>query len=593
MYWSRTFIPTMKETPEGAEIPSHVLMLRAGLVGQVMAGAYTYLPLGLRALKKAEQIVREEMNAAGAVELLMPAMSPLSLWERSGRVHDFGEVLVQLTLRRPGRKVHVVLGPTHEEVITDMATRHISSYRQMPITLYQIQTKFRNEERPRFGVLRTSEFLMKDAYSFDATLEGLNHSYDAMYAAYCRIFDRCGLAYLPVEAESGPIGGDASHEFMVPARNGEDVVVFCRNCGYAANQERAEVGARDMVRPNVPLEPLRTVATPGASTIAQVTEFLKCRPEQLIKTLIYLADGKPVAVLIRGDHEANEAKIRRALAAETLQLAPPETIEQVTGAPVGFAGPVGLKQAVPIFADREIQGMVNSVTGANQADAHTTGVNLDRDFQVDRFADLRMAADGDPCPRCSSRLIQQHAVEVGHVFKLGTKYSEALGARFLDEREQLHPIIMGCYGIGVNRILAATIETSHDADGIIWPMSLAPYEVLVLPLKPSDAENLQAAARVHDELAAAGVDVLLDDRDCRAGVKFKDADLIGIPLRVVVGQRAMKRGRLEIKWRWQSEPELIALDQAAQKVADLVRAERRDNARFRSHQREAGPTEDT
>ncbi len=586
MYWSRTFIPTMKETPEGAEIPSHVLMLRAGLVGQVMAGAYTYLPLGLRALKKAEQIVREEMDAAGAVELLMPAMSPLSLWERSGRVHDFGEVLVQLTLRRPGRKVQVVLGPTHEEVITDMAARHVSSYRQMPLTLYQIQTKFRNEERPRFGVLRTSEFLMKDAYSFDATLDGLNHSYDAMYAAYCRIFDRCGLAYLAVEAESGPIGGDASHEFMVPARNGEDVVVFCRDCGYAANQERAEVGARDLVRPDVPLEPLRTVPTPGASTIAQVTAFLGCRAEQLIKTLIYLADGKPVAVLIRGDHEANEAKIRRALSAETLQLAPPETIEQVTGAPVGFAGPVGLRQAVPIFADREIQGMVNSVTGANQADAHLTGVNLKRDFQPDRFADLRMAADGDPCPRCSSRLTQHHAVEVGHVFKLGTKYSEALGARFLDEREQLRPIIMGCYGIGVNRILAATIETSYDADGIIWPVSLAPYEVLILPLKPSDQENLQAGARLHDELQAAGVDVLLDDRDCRAGVKFKDADLIGIPLRVVVGERGLKQGQLEIKWRWQSQPELVPLAGAAKKITELVEEERRDNAGFQSHQRE-------
>jgi len=586
MYWTHTFIPTMKETPEGAEIPSHVLMVRAGLIAQVMAGAYTYLPLGLRALKKAERIVREEMDAAGAVELLMPAMSPLSLWERSGRVHDFGEVLVHLTLPRPGRKVHVVLGPTHEEVITDMAARHISSYRQMPITLYQIQTKFRNEERPRFGVLRTSEFLMKDAYSFDATLDGLNRSYDAIYSAYCRIFDRCALKYLAVEAESGPIGGDASHEFMVPAQNGEDVVIFCRECGYAANQERAEVGMRDLTRPDVPLEPLQTVSTPGASTIAQVTEFLKCRPEQLIKTLIYLADGKPVAVLIRGDHEANEAKIRRALAAETLQLAPPEVIEQVTGAPVGFAGPVGLKQQVPVFADREIEGMVNSITGANQADAHMTGVNLERDFRVDRFADLRMAADGDPCPRCSSRLVQQQAIEVGHVFKLGTKYSESLGAKFLDEHEQLRPIIMGCYGIGVNRILAATIETSHDAEGIIWPMSLAPYEVLVLPLKPTDPKISQAAGRLHDELSAAGVEVLLDDRDCRAGVKFKDADLIGIPLRVVVGERGLKQGQLEIKWRWQREPELVPLDQAVQKIAGLVEEERADNARFRRHIRQ-------
>ena len=342
MRWSQSFIPTMKESPEGAEIPSHVLMLRAGLISQLMAGAYTYLPLGLRALRKAERIVREEMDRAGAVELHMPAITPISLWERTGRLEAFGNVLIQFKVRRQNRQVAMALGPTHEEVITDLVSRHISSYRQLPITLYQIQTKFRNEERPRFGVLRTSEFLMKDAYSFDASLEGLNASYEKMYQAYCRIFDRCGLTYLPVEAESGPIGGDASHEFMVPSDNGEDVVVHCAACGYAANVERAETGAR-MAQPGGPDEqPLAKVDTPQVGSIEQVSKLLKCQPREMLKTLIYLADGKPLAVLVRGDHEANEAKVRRAVGATKLELAPPETIAEVTSAPVGFAGPMKL-----------------------------------------------------------------------------------------------------------------------------------------------------------------------------------------------------------------------------------------------------------
>ncbi|MBN1395964.1 MAG: proline--tRNA ligase [Pirellulales bacterium] len=592
MYWTKTLIPTMKETPEGAEIPSHVLMLRAGMISQVMAGAYTYLPLGHRVLKKAERIVREEMDAAGAIELAMPAMSPRGLWERTGRVEAFGDVLVQLNLHRPGRKVPVVLGPTHEEIVTELVSRNISSYRQMPITLYQITSKFRNEERPRFGVLRTSEFLMKDAYSFNPSVESLGESYERMYAAYCKIFDRCGLDYLVVEAESGPIGGDASHEFMIPAENGEDAVLHCRACGYAANQEKAEIGSRDWTTPDVELKPLEKVATPGASTIEQVSGFLKCKPAELIKTLIYLADGKPIAVLIRGDHDANEGKIRRAClsAAGTaasinkLELAPPEVIEKVTGAPVGFAGPVGMKEKTPIFADLEIQKMVNAAAGANAADAHLTGVNSPRDFRPDSSHDLRNALDGDPCPRCSSNLSLRQAIEVGHVFKLGTKYSEALAARFLDADEKLHPIIMGCYGIGVNRIVAGLIEISHDGDGIIWPVSLAPYEVLIVPVKVPDEESMAAAERLHDRLAAAGIDVLLDDRDCRAGVKFKDADLIGVPLRVVIGQRGLKEGKLEIKWRWEKESGKIALDGAADQLAKMVREERATGERFRGRQ---------
>lgn len=585
MRWTQTLIPTMKETPEGAEIPSHVLMLRAGLIHQVMAGAYTYLPLGLRALHKTEQIVRQEMDAAGAVELLMSALSPLSLWEQTGRVAAFGDVLMQITVRRQNRKVSMVLGPTHEEVITDLVAKHISSYRQMPITLYQIQTKFRNEERPRFGVLRTSEFLMKDAYSFDSSVEALGKSYEAMYAAYCRVFSRCGLNYLPVEAESGPIGGDASHEFMVPAENGEDVVVHCADCGYAANLERAEVGARGNLAPDVPLDPVRKVDTPGASTIEQVSRFLGCRAKDLIKTLIYSADDRPIAVLVRGDREANENKIRRAVGAAKLSLAEPKVIEEVTGAPVGFAGPVGMKQKIPIWADRDVAFMRNAVTGANQADAHVTGVNPGRDFTIDQSADLRNAVDGDPCPRCSSCVRMRHAVEVGHVFKLGTKYSEALGARYLDAQEQLRPIIMGCYGIGVNRIVAALAETSHDDNGIIWPVPLAPYEVLIVPVNVAEAQSMKVAGELHDALLAQGVDVLLDDRDQRAGVKFKDADLVGFPLRVVVGERGLKQGKLEIKWRWDAKAELIDLDGAAQKIGQLIADERKDNQRFssRSH----------
>ncbi len=580
MLWSKTFIPTMKETPEGAEIPSHVLMLRAGLVNQVMAGAYTYLPLGLKALKKAERIVREEMDAAGAVELAMPSMSPQNLWEQTGRIQAFGNVLVQTNLPRGGRKVPVVFGPTHEEIITDLAARQISSYRQMPITFYQITTKFRNEERPRFGVLRTSEFLMKDAYSFDATVESLNESYDKMYAAYCRIFTRCGLEYLPVEAESGPIGGSASHEFMIPTENGEDSILHCKACGYAANQEKAEIGARDFTKPDFPIAEMQKVDTPNVSTIEHVSKMLKCRPSRLIKTLIYMANGVPIAVLVRGDHDANEGKIRRATGATKIELAPPEVIEKVTGAPVGFAGPVGLKEQIPIYADREIQGMLNSVVGANSADAHLTGVNMGRDFTPDKIDDLRNALDGDACPRCSGVMAMRHSVEIGHVFKLGTKYSQSLNARFLDSDEQLKPIIMGCYGIGVNRILAALVETNNDANGIVWPTAIAPYDVVLTLVKVPDEPSLAAAMKLHDELTAAGLDVLLDDRDCRAGVKFKDADLIGIPLRVVIGDRGLKEGKLEVKWRWEKDASMIDLDGAVKTLADWVLEERKTNARF-------------
>jgi prolyl-tRNA synthetase len=565
----------MKESPEGAEIPSHVLMLRAGLIHQVMSGAYNYLPLGLRALKKAERIVREEMDRAGAIEVLMPAITPLSLWERTGRVTAFGNVLIQFKVTRAGKHVPMALGPTHEEVVTDLVSRFISSYRQLPITLYQIQTKFRNEERPRFGVLRTSEFLMKDAYSFDTSVEGLSASYQKMYDAYCRVFSRAGLAYLAVEAESGPIGGDVSHEFMVLAENGEDVVVHCAACGYAANLERAETGKRGGKKSGEAAQALTLVDTPKVGSIEQVSKLLGCKPGQMVKTLIYVADGQPIAVLVRGDHDANENKVRRAVGASHVELAAPDVIERVTAAPVGFAGPIGL--SVPLWADDDVADMANMVIGANKADKHYTGANLGRDFTVlsERLADFRNAAAGDPCPRCSGKLDLRHAIEVGHVFKLGTKYSVALGAKFLDDKEQQHDIIMGCYGIGVNRILAALIETSHDENGIRWPMSLAPYEVIVSPLNVSQEDVMQAATKLYDELTAEGIDVLLDDRDQRPGVKFKDADLIGIPLRVVVGGRGLKEGNLELKWRHEAQASNIPLAGAAGRIAEMVREERK------------------
>lgn len=573
MRWSQTFIPTMKEVPSDAEIPSHQLMLRAGLIRQLMAGAYTYLPLGYRALRKAEAIVREEMDKAGAVELFMPALQPIDLFERTGRKSAFGNVLINFHVQRGDRKIHMALGPTHEEVVTDLIGRHIGSYRQLPLTVYQIQTKFRNEERPRFGVLRTSEFLMKDAYSFGSTLEQLDETYKKMYHAYVRIFARCSLPVLPVEAESGPIGGDASHEFMIPADNGEDSVVRSSTGAYAANLERAETG-----RKAAPIQtadnpaPLQKVLTPKASSIEAISKFLKISPTQLIKTLIYKADDRPVAVLIRGDHEANENKIRRVLNAKVVGLADNATIEQVTGAPTGFAGPVGIK--CDVIADHDVALIKDAATGANELDHHLTGVNVGRDYQLTTTYDLRNAQAGDPCPRSDGTLEVVHGIEVGHVFKLGTKYSVSLGAEFVDEKEERHPMIMGCYGIGVNRIIAGLAETSHDANGLIWPLAIAPYHVLVIPLNVTEPEVMQLSERIYSELQAAGLDVLLDDRDARPGFKFKDADLIGIPLRVIIGGKGLKEGLVEVKWRTDAEATKVPLAEAVAAVNRLV-AERR------------------
>ncbi|MDO4587330.1 MAG: proline--tRNA ligase [Planctomycetia bacterium] len=582
MKWSQTLIPTMKETPDGAEIPSHILMLRAGLIMQVMAGAYTYLPLGLRSLQKATQIVREEMNKTGAVELLMTAICPTSLYEQTNRVEAFGNVLIKTILPRAGKKVPVVFCPTHEEEITDLVSRFISSYRQMPLTLYQIQTKFRNEERPKFGILRTSEFLMKDAYSFHTNIESLNETYKKMYDAYCKIMSRCGVPYLPVEAESGPIGGDASHEFMIPSPNGEDKVVHCDGCNYAANIEKAEIGVHEPAKadPSIALKELAELSTPGAHTIEQVCAFLKAKPHKVVKTMIYLADETPVAVLVRGDHDVNENKLKRALQAEKVELADEATIQLVTGAPVGFAGPVGLK--AKIIADFSIGAVVNAVVGANKAEKHLVNANLNRDFQVDLFADLRNAEANDPCPHCGRNMSIRNAIEVGHVFKLGTKYAEALNAQFLDFDETQKTIIMGCYGIGINRIIAGLAETSFDEHGIIWPVALAPYEVNICPIKVSDEKSMQVAEQLYQEFLDAGIDVILDDRDQRAGVKFKDSDLIGFPLRLTIGTKGLDDGKVELKWRWENESQMIPIDNAAQKIAELICEERQIGNRFKT-----------
>ena len=565
MRWSNALIPTLKETPADAVAPSHQLLLRAGMVRQLGAGAYTYLPLGHRVLLKVVGIVREEMDAAGALELLMPALQPIELWKESGRYETFGDLLMQL---RTSSKQHFALGPTHEEVCTDIVRDLIRSYKQLPITLYQIQTKFRDEPRPRFGILRTREFLMKDAYSFDADADQLSRSYDAMYEAYCRIFDRCGIPYAIVEAESGPIGGDSSHEFMVPSSTGEDTIVQCPACLYAANKERAEVGppagSTATTTPDSAAPPYSTVATPNRRTIVEVCDFLKVDEANTGKLLVFVVDDRPVAALIRGDHEANEAKVRRAFGGSSIAPADAATVEKATGTPLGFLGPVEIK--IPLVVDRSVAALPTLVVGGNQVDVHLTGVVPGRDFPTDQVFDLRDAVADDPCPRCGSAMVVNQGIEVGHVFKLGTKYSKAMGATFLDDKGQEIPVIMGCYGIGVNRIVAAAVEAAHDANGIIWPINIAPYHVLITPLQLNNPAVVQATDSLADHLTAAGYDVLVDDREQRPGVKFKDADLIGIPLRIVIGERGLKEGNIEVKWRTETAPHTVSAASAGEAI---------------------------
>jgi len=545
MRWTKYFIPTLKEVPAEAEAVSHRLMIRAGLIRKLASGAYAYLPLGLRVLKKVENIIREEMNKKGAIELFLPSLQPVELWHESGRYKDLGEDLIKFKDRH--NRV-MVFGPTHEEVITDLVRNHIRSYRQLPITLYQIQTKFRDEVRPRFGVIRSREFIMKDAYSFDRDKKGLDESYKKMYEAYESIFKRCGLKVIAVEADSGVMGGDVSHEFMVLAESGEDLLAHCPSCGYAASMSVAECkeqGARGKKQGS---KKLQEVNTPGVSTIEKVSVLLKAKPDQMIKTLVYVADEKPVAILIRGDHEANEAKIKKHLGCSHLEMATEDVIKKATGGPLGFSGPVGLKDIL-IIADQHIKGMADFVTGANKKDKHLINVNLDRDFKVKAWADLRMITENDNCPKCNKKIRIEHAIEMGHVFKLGLKYSKAMKAEFLDEDSKLKPIVMGCYGIGVNRIIAANIELHNDKKGIIWPLSIAPFQVIIIPLNYEKAEIRKVADEAYSFLNDKGIEVLLDDRNDSAGVKFNDAELIGIPFQIVIGDKGLKKGIIEIKNR--------------------------------------------
>ncbi len=553
MRWTKCFIPTLKEVPADAVMASHRLMLRAGLIRKLASGTYSYLPLGWRALQKATAIVRREMDRAGAVELFMPALHPIDLWKETGRDEVMGDVLLRV-IDRHGREN--CLGPTHEEVITDIVRGVLQSYKQLPVNLYQIQTKFRDEPRPRSGVLRSREFLMKDAYSFDADEQSLAKSYEVMFKAYGRIFALAGVDSVAVEADSGAIGGAVSAEFMALTEAGEDKVARCTACGYAANTERCECPP-PKEKPLPDPQEMTEVATPGATSIEQVAGFLKLSPKKLVKTLIYSVSGREgekrtVAALIRGDHEVNEVKLAHLFPGETVELADAQTIERVTGAPVGFAGPVGLD--VEILADSGVLALGNFATGANKADAHLTGVNWGRDLpRPERSYDLRLARPGDPCPKCGGKLELAAGIELGHVFQLGDKYSKAMGATYLGEDGVARPILMGCYGIGVNRILAAAIELHHDKDGISWPVSIAPYEVLVLAASPKP-EAIEVATKIYEELLAAGADVLFDDReDVRAGVKFKDADLVGFPLRIVVGDRGLKDGVVELLRRSDKE----------------------------------------
>lgn len=564
MRYSQYLLNTVKETPADAEVISHQLMLRACMIKKVAAGIYNYLPFGLRALRKVEQIVREEMNRSGAIELLMPAVTPGELWEESGRWQQYGKELLRLKDRKGAE---FCVGPTHEEVITDIVRKEIKSYRQLPLNLYQIQTKFRDEIRPRFGLMRGREFIMKDAYSFDLEDAGADLSYDKMYQAYRRIFERCGLKFRAVEADSGAIGGSFSHEFMVLADSGEDAIVSCDSCEYAANVEKAELNA---VGETVKAQAvLAKVSTPARKTIEEVAAFLKLGLAQLVKTLIVETDsGELFAVLLRGDRELNTIKLGNTLGVNWVELAADEKVFKATGAPVGFAGPVGLE--IPVLADLEVGLLADYVVGANEKDYHYTGVNHGRDFQITRFADLRQAVAGDSCPRCDGKLEVWRGIEVGHVFKLGTKYSEKMGATVLDEQGQERTLVMGCYGIGVGRTVAAAIEQNHDENGIIWPMPIAPFQVLITVLNPNDAEVRNAGDSLYQELLDLGVEVLLDDRDERPGSKFKDADLIGIPLRVTVGSRGLKEGNLELQQRRGGERSMLPLAEAGQTVAELV-----------------------
>jgi len=566
MRYSELLLPTLKETPTEAEVVSHRLLLRAGFIRKLSSGVYTYLPLGLASIRRVEQIVREEMNRAGAQELLMPMVQPADLWKESGRWEKYGPELLRFTDRHDRESC---LGPTHEEVITDLVRREIHSYRNLPVNLYQIQTKFRDEIRPRFGLMRGREFIMKDGYSFDATEKGAEITYQKMYDAYHRIFKRCGLSFRAVEADTGTIGGSFSHEFMVLAATGEDTLVICKDCTYAANIEKAAVKPPETSGAGIELEPLQKIETPGKKKVEAVCDFLGISPRELVKTMVYLADGAPVAVLVRGDHEVQPVKLKNMLGAVEVELADEKQVFDITGVPSGYLGPIGLE--IPVAADREVAAMVNFTVGANEKNHHVQNVNFPRDFKVFQVADLRQVTEEDRCPSCGGSLELTKGIEVGHIFKLGDSYSKALKATFQDSNSEEQHFVMGCYGIGVSRTVAAAIEQNHDDNGIIFPLPLAPFQAIILNLDPKTEEITKAAESFYSQLQEQGLEVLLDDRDERPGIKFKDADLIGIPYRITIGKRFLQEGEVEVRTRDDGKTQSLSLDRALAEVVSAIR----------------------
>lgn len=562
--------PTLREVPAEAEVISHQLMVRAGLIRKAAAGVYTYLPLGLRVLRKIEQIVREEMDAKGGQELLLPIIQPAELWRESGRWDIYGPEMFRL---RDRHDREFCLGPTHEEIVTDLVRGEVRSYKQLPLLLYQIQNKYRDERRPRFGLMRGREFVMKDLYSFDRDEAGLAESYNKMYDAYTRIFTRCGLSFRPVEADAGAIGGTGgTHEFMVLADSGEAAVVYCPDCDYAANVEKAECSCSTCpAAVNAPGGAYRSIPTPGAKTIEQLADFLGVEKHELVKSLLYQGDNKIFLVLVRGDREINEIKLNNVLGPFiNLQLASPEAVREQLGTEPGFVGPIGVAKDLLVVADLEVPLMSKAVCGANEEDHHFIDVVPEKDFRIDKVFDLRMVEAGEACPKCGGSLKEARGIEVGQVFKLGTKYSKALNATYLDVNGHEKPCVMGCYGIGVSRTIAAAIEQNYDKDGIIWPIPIAPYQVIVIPVSTKDEQVTQTAESLYQQLLKLGVEVVMDDRDERPGVKFKDADLVGYPLRVTIGSKTLANGEVELRQRKTGEVELVKVEELAGYVKGIV-----------------------
>jgi prolyl-tRNA synthetase len=570
MRQSRLLGRTLREVPKDAQTAAHALMLRAGYIQQLSAGVYIYMPLLLRALNKISQIIREEMTAAGAEELLMPALQPKELWEESGRWERYTAVDGIMFAFKDRRGATACLGPTHEEVITDILRREIKSYKDLPKCAFQIQTKFRDEIRPRFGLMRAREFIMKDAYSFDADEAGLDVSYEAMRRAYTRICERMGFQFRAVEADSGAIGGSGSQEFMVLADTGEDTILYCDQCQYAANQEQANSRLEEFAQ-DTELRPMEAVFGEGLIGVEPLAKFLNIPVWKTTKTLLYQADDQLVAVMVRGDCDVNEVKVVNFLGCKALRLTSPEKIKELTGAEVGYAGPIGLPASVRLIADRYVNGRVNFECGANQTNYHNINVNFGRDLPAPEFGDFKLSKGGDGCPRCGGTLQAARGIEVGHIFKLGTKYSEAMGCRYLDAEGKQRPVVMGCYGIGVSRMAAAAIEQSHDDKGIIWPPQIAPFHVHLIGLNLEDATVSQHADQLYQRLQQAGVEVLFDDRPARAGEKFSDADLIGLPVRLTLSKRTIEQGKIEFKLRREPKAEVLTFDEARSRISHICK----------------------